>query len=70
MKDDGGFAFPINTGEFYSFGMSRRDYFAAAALAGGDHHELRTYTDYARDPEAIAARAYAIADAMLAESRK
>lgn len=56
--------------------MSRRDYFAAAALAGG--LEQGVENDMAaivphkhswwHDPEKIADRAYSIADAMLRRS--
>lgn len=62
---DGGHAFPSapdNQGRTHANGISKRDYFAAAALTGicgdgipGSHHR----------PEQTAKEAYAYADAML-----
>lgn len=71
-KDDGGPAFPETRMEYdrevmerqpvlYS-GMTLRDYFAAAAM--------NTLLMDKFDPPAIAARAFCIADAMLAERAK
>lgn len=58
--------------------MSRRDYFAAAALSGGleqgVENDMASMTPHLQNwwhsPRKIAARAYAIADAMLEESAK
>lgn len=91
LGNDGGPAFPIadshqnasilesgfNGVTVWNMGMSRRDYFAAAALAGGleqgvehDMAALIKDTDsWWHSPEKIASRAYAIADAMLEQSR-
>ena len=71
--DDGGTAFPL-TGEVLAyqkgepqFGMTLRDYFAAAALTGVISNEYCvpnvTY-------EAIVANSYAMADAMLAARKE
>ena len=83
-NDNGGPAFPIkvewaqdsigfdgeeckrNTTSYYS-GMTLRDYFAAKAIAGiCAHRESWGLTS----PHALAALAYNIADAMLAERAK
>lgn len=73
-RDDGGSAFPVMPpvspdglipGGFPSepeFGMSLRDYFAAAAIQGLVYAGL--------NKEDVAKRAYAIADAMIAERSK
>ena len=61
----------------YDNGMSQRDYFAAAALAGGleqsVEHDMSGINPGAdnwwHSPKKIAARAYAIADAMIEASR-
>ena len=75
---DGGPAFPIAgtnwkdkdgnlCGRNADDGMTLRDYFAAAALAG-----MSYASDYSKGPcnSAIAERAFHIADAMLAEREK
>ncbi len=86
---DGGAAFPeVFTGEKWSEshrnfkrdtysagGMSLRDYFAAAALAGYRHAEYRWYATATGkgefcDPQKVSEWAYADADAMLAERAK
>lgn len=54
-------------------GMLLRDYFAAAALAGGLEQGVRDNMDmhWWRGPKEVAERAYAVADAMLkARERK
>lgn len=70
--NDGGPAFPSPTTyhlngqvEYGTFGMSLRDWFAGQVLAG--IMSARSYTDVA---EWVPARAYEIADAMLAERSK
>jgi hypothetical protein len=71
MSKNGGSAFPFtiemdNGAVGYSGGMTLRDYFAAQALEG-------MHTDLAveqHDAAQLAANAYAIADAMLAEREK
>lgn len=71
-KPDGGCAFPItesmddNSARVSSYGMSMRDYFAAAALNAGLIH----YGLSAGNEGAEARNAYAMADAMLAERSK
>ncbi len=73
-KDDGGYAFPkpgvqgirsYEDNESPEYGMSLRDYFAAAALTG-------MYSDGcpADTVNAVASDAYRMADAMLAERNK
>jgi len=69
---DGGPAFPLplEEGEIRrdgsgADGLSRRDYFAAAAVAG-----VINVTMFPWDPEVIAGRAFAIADAMLEASQE
>jgi hypothetical protein len=74
--NDGGAAFP-RTGmllqdELYEYpqdGMSLRDWFAVQAMAGLLASNA-TYGGRTDNRVALAADAYAIADAMLAESRK
>ena len=73
MNHDGGPAFPCapTDGVLGSFGMSLRDYFAAAALPllGSllTVPGMKPRTDGPLDEPAIAEQAYAFADAMLAE---
>jgi hypothetical protein len=52
--------------------LNLRDYFAGQALAGGLEQgvEDNMQINWWHDPEKIAKRAYAIADAMLKESKK
>ena len=76
MKIDGGTAFPQsrqfdvngNVISYESYGMSLRDYFAAAALQG----ILSSYSnaDHINTSRASAKEAYERADAMLAERDK
>ena len=69
-KDDGGQAFPVvepevegqNRAYVLSYGMTLRDYFASRVLDMASH-------DLA-EPEEVARRAYAIADAMLSERNR
>lgn len=69
MSDKGGSAFPHEAGRTNT-GMTLRDYFAAKAMQGmlayssesGDWGNVKAYY--------VAAGAYAIADAMLAERAK
>ena len=67
-KDNGGPAFPeLNTEASYrESGMTLRDYFAAKALAG----LLVDWGNTEHSADLVAATAYAIADAMLAERAK
>ena len=62
--NDGGSAFPTETSHGQDYGMTLRDYFAAAALTGS---LAASHTD--GEPEEFANVAYIIADAML-ERRK
>ncbi len=67
-KPDGGQAFPLDVHDtegpgFYNTGMSLRDWFAGMALQG-----MASYTN--RQATGVAATAYAIADAMIAERDK
>jgi hypothetical protein len=70
MKADGGAAFPAGAYDStdqcmaWQDGMTLRDYFAGQALA-----TMTVASDYSAGPcnEAMARRAYCIADAMLAE---
>jgi hypothetical protein len=73
-RDDGGYAFPVNTQNaeapgscFPDPGMTLRDYFAAKAMAAliADRQFVLGY-----DPNQVADRAYGYADAMLAERKK
>ena len=91
MGDDGGPAFPLSPLDKqdhadgfdgvtkWSMGMSRRDYFAAAALAGGLEQGIENdmasalgphVDSWWHSPEKIARRAFDIAEAMLKESSK
>ena len=67
--NDGGPAFPVHPSEQSGGhpGMSLRDWFAGQAMA-----VMTASPDYSKGPcnEAIAIRAYCIADAMLAEREK
>jgi hypothetical protein len=65
MKENGGPAFPHDAGskEFERTGMSLRDYFAGQAL-------LQLNSDKGCDALWVAASAYAVADAMLAQRSK
>ncbi len=58
-KNTGGPAFPTKPGHWMEEGMSLRDYFAAKAMAGAAGENYK--------PHEIAAWAYKMADAMLAE---
>lgn len=60
--DDGGPAFPVPEGALSNVepGMSLRDYFAAAVVSP------MLMQAYGTTPDALAMRAYEIADAMLA----
>jgi len=72
-KETGGPAFPVGSGDMRDpTGMTLRDYFAAKALAGGLEQGVRDDMDLAwwRDPKDVARRAYAVADAMIAEREK
>jgi len=73
-KKTGGPAFPqrLDGWNQVETGMTLRDYFAAKALAGGLEQGVRDDMDLAwwRDPEDVARRAYAVADAMIAEREK
>ena len=71
MKNDGGPVFPVAEGlGHYSGGMSMRDYFAAAALAGA----MMRWGHLENNPpvftQDMAVIAYKCADAMLAERVK
>lgn len=67
-RNDGGSAFPSygSMGEIVGYGMTLRDYFAAAALTGicasGPGHHMTN--------EAIATEAGKLADAMIKEREK
>ncbi len=72
--DDGGAAFPITLGQIRDqcdghgamTGMTLRDYFAGQAAV----YAADTIRCYKVSPEEVAANAYALADAMLAERAK
>lgn len=69
-KNDGGSAFPgpfIDGG--YDCGMSLRDYFASAALQGIEASQGNN-GHFISTVEKVAARAYELADAMLAARNK
>lgn len=79
MKNDGGPAFPDQGQANYTGGLTLRDYFASAALAGGleqgvEHNMAGEFPPdlpgWWHPPSKIAARAYAIADAMIAARKK
>ena len=81
MIDEGGCSFPLHGIDgVIDYGMSKRDYFAAAVVAGGFAKESvpeydliamfgRNRTGIRRE-EIIAADAYRIADAMIARARR
>jgi len=66
-KNDGGPAFPVPHSGTHSYGMTLRDYFAAAALKG---LIASPSIDDAMSTIQICACAYEWADAMLAERAK
>lgn len=66
MKD-GGPAFPAS-GISGGYGMSLRDYFAAAVVV--EAYRWRFITGDGADPSSVAKEAYLVADAMLAEREK
>jgi hypothetical protein len=73
--NDGGPAFPAWTGKITeeNYGMYLRDYFATQAMTGlfGDQDLYKTAGKHACSAwVVIAATAYAVADAMLAERNK
>ncbi len=75
-KDDGGCAFPLaeQSGPYNmlvasSYGLSIRDYFAAAALTGLVSSNVRDCQNGTQHPDRYAEDAYAIADSMI-EARK
>jgi hypothetical protein len=55
----------------WTMGLSKRELFAVAALAGGLEHGVRDDMDlkWWHDPRMVAKRAFAIADAMLIEAQ-
>lgn len=73
--DDGGPAFPGQIrregwNNVADFGMSLRDYFAAAALTSvyaDSHYGSKSVDEFIRD---VAARSYIVADAMLAARKR
>lgn len=65
-RDNGGPAFPTEDRHAYIHGMSLRDYFAAQAAAGNEGNIGAN----GWSAEKTAARAYKVADAMLAERMK
>ncbi len=67
IKDNGGHAFPTNETEQW-VGMTLRDWFAGQALISITAGSAGWVS--ARDGGELAGRAYAIADAMLAERSK
>lgn len=73
MKD-GGSAFPIDRPVYARHGMSLRDYFAAKAMPMAIQHLLATRESQINPGpflyESVAAEAYRVADAMLAEREK
>lgn len=72
MKENGGPAFPVVDGDLYScYGMSLRDYFAAAALPQLQNLQHKLQLDGHKVPiEEFVNLAYEVADAMLAERSK
>lgn len=60
-RDDGGPAFPLQTGDWSTLGLSVRDHFAGLAMQGLIDDPLRA--DQSRDE--CARLAYLMADAML-----
>jgi len=72
-KNTGGPAFPLQAeGYAPDFGMTLRDWFAGQALTGLDQGATSDIRDdlYYQEPSHLAKRAYAIADAMIAEREK
>lgn len=72
--NNGGQAFPClerggNGLDLVDGGMTLRDYFAAKAMQG-DISSMQAHEDPASAAHHIAARAYAVADAMLKERNK
>lgn len=68
--DTGGPAFPLNwedKGEYWAFGMTLRDYFAAKAMQGMIGGNWPTNS---ADQENIAEFSYELADAMMKERDK
>lgn len=68
-RDDGGDAFPTENDDYYYHGMRLRDYFACQAMAFLGHAEMRRCGD-TMPYQGIAAKAYAMADAMLSERQE
>lgn len=66
-RADGGPAFPAESRSHYWRGMSARDYFAAKCLEGYAKADWQGLTTYSED---FAAKAYQVADAMLAQREK
>lgn len=73
-RDDGGPAFPMDFGDSCEqYGMSMRDYFAGQALLIAGCYAMSIGDEFqpeATAREAVAQKAYQIADAMLAERDK
>lgn len=69
-EPNGGPAFPHVVHSARWEGMTLRDYFAAQALALNGEHFYANCDGVSTSPTQIAALAYAIADAMLAERAK
>lgn len=66
ILNNGGPAFPHSDSVLYQQGMSLRDYFAGQALEG----ILAEFFHHENEAQSAAIRAYAMADAMLAERAK
>lgn len=63
-------AFPSESDAYWYFGLSKRDYFAAAALTGLANRLAQDLGDGFNLPAYIVRDAYVLADAMLEERQK
>ena len=63
QKPKGGPAFPVSGEDCYLTGLSARDFFAAAALAGASYDGDGAFSSVSD----VARYCYALADAMIAE---
>lgn len=71
VKDDGGWAFPHETGTTYYHGMTLRDYFAAHAQYGDIHNTMFVEDADGRGTKVMTAEEarYVYADRMIAASK-